>query len=102
MFVFNIKNQKKLQSKKYRNIRNRRINAKIYDEIKNIERKTKKKILVININDIVPYVFRYKVERKFGILSEPFLFADTFRFTIYKDTLIKETILNIYEKNKKK
>lgn len=102
MFVFDIKDSKKMDKEKRKNasIQMQQLMHKIYNEIKEIERLSKTKILITNIDGIVPYEERNKVMNKFGMLFEPFLFADTFGFTIYKNTLSKETILSIYEKYK--
>ncbi len=102
MFVFDICGSKKMdQQTRYRaSIEIEKLMYKIYNEIKEIEKHQKNKILVINIDGIVPYEERYKAMHKFGMLFEPFLFADTFGFTIYRNSLPKEKILSIYKKYK--
>lgn len=102
MFVFDIIDSKQMD-KKTRQIATEKmieLMLKIYNSIKEIEIKTNKKILVTGIDDILPYEDRNKTNRKFGMLFEPFLFADTFGFTIYKNSLPKEKIINIYQKHK--
>ena len=54
----------------------------------------------MSIDDIVPYEERQKVNNKFGMLFEPWIFGDTFGFTIYRNSIPKEIILSIYEKHK--
>ena len=46
---------------------------------------------------IISYEDRNKV-KKISLLFEPFFFADTFGFTIYKKSLTKEDIINIFVK----
>ena len=38
---------------------------------------------------------------KFGMLFEPFFFADTFGFTVYRDTISREEVMDIYDKCKR-
>ena len=103
MFVFDIVDSKKMDklTRQIATIKMINLMKNIYNHIKNIEITTNKKILVTNIDEIVSYEDRYKAEKKFGMLFEPFLFADTFGFTIYKNSLSKEEIINIYQKFKK-
>jgi len=102
MFVFDIKGSKKMDPKTRNNasLQMKKIMYKIYNEIKEIEEHSQTKILVMNIDGIVPYEESHKVMYKFGMLFEPFLFADTFGFTIYKNSLSKAKILSIYQKYK--
>lgn len=102
MFVFDIINSKKMTPNTRRNaqIQMEQLMKQIYNEIKQIEINLQTKILVINIDDIVPYEERQKVDKKIGMLFEPWIFGDTFGFTIYRDSLPKEIILSIYEKYK--
>lgn len=99
MFVFDIIDSKKMPKETRYNatIQMQELMYKIYNKIKEIEKYSKTKILVINIDEIVPYEERKKVNNKFGMLFEPFLFADTFGFTIYRNSLPKEIILSIYK-----
>lgn len=71
---------------------------RIYSEIKNMEEIEGRKILLRE--DVVPYEERYKVKSKFGLLYEPFLFADNFGFTVYSGSISDEEILGIYNKCK--
>ena len=102
MFAFDIVGSKKLDQNIRRTgqIQMEQLMIKIYNTIKQIEQHSKIKILVMNIDGIVPYEERYKVNKKFGMLFEPWLFGDTFGFTIYRNSLPKEIILSIYEKYK--
>jgi len=47
-------------------------------------------------NDFVTYKSNVPY-KEFGMKIEPFLFGDTFGFTIYKDSLSKDIIYSIYE-----
>ena len=102
MFIFDIKNSKQMDQTTRINaeILMEKLMIKIYNKIKDIEFKTNNKILVINTEDIVPYENRHKVDKKFGMLFEPFLFADTFGFTIYSNSLSSKEIINIYNQYK--
>lgn len=71
---------------------------KIYSELKKIEQIENKKILLSE--DVVCYEERDKVKSKFGLLYEPFLFADNFGFTVYSGSISDEEILGIYNKCK--
>ena len=72
---------------------------RIYEEIEHIEKTTDRQILVFD-KDFVSYKSN-KSYKGFGFKQEPFLFGDTFGFTIYRDSLDTETIYHIYEKLKK-
>lgn len=102
MFVFDIVGSKKMshETRRRAQVQMEELMKKIYNKIKQIENYSKAKILVMNIDGIVPYEERQKVDKKFGMLFEPWLFGDTFGFTIYKNSLPKETILYIYKKYK--
>lgn len=71
---------------------------RIYSELKNIEQIENKKILLSE--DVVCYEERDKVKNKFGLLYEPFLFADTFGFTVYNGSISDEEVLEIYNRCK--
>ena len=103
MFVFDIANSKTMDKKTRNNatLQMEQLMIKIYEEIRKMESYTKQKILIVGIDNIVTYKNQNKVMYKFGMLFEPFLFADTFGFTIYKDSISKDIILSIYEKYKK-
>lgn len=102
MFVFDISGSKKMnfETRRKATAQMQELMYKIYNEIQEIEKHSHKKILLIGIDGIVPYEENYKVMHKFGMLFEPFLFADTFGFTIYRNSLTKEKILSIYQKYK--
>ena len=70
----------------------------IYDELKQIEIKTNKKILVFE-EDFIKFNLNTSYHG-FGLKQEPFLLGDTFGFTIYKYSIDKEIIYNIYIKHK--
>ena len=73
---------------------------KIFEQIKVIKQETNKKIL-LQEKEIVTYGDYSNMKRSFGLLMEPFIFGDTFGFTIYKNSLTKEEVLKIYEQYKK-
>lgn len=102
MFVFDIVSSKKLDTETRRKgqIQMEKLMINIYNEIKQIEELSQTKILVTDIDGIVPYEEQQKVMHKFGMLFEPWILGDTFGFTIIKDSLPKDVILAIYEKYK--
>ena len=88
-------------SKKKRNIASYKIELlmlKMYNDILNIEKIENRKILLKE--DVVLYKDRHLVDRKFGMLYEPFLFADTFGFTIYNGSIDEDEVFKIFEKYK--
>jgi len=100
VFTFDIIGSKKM-SKECRIAASIKIEAlmnKIYNEIRSIEEKENRKILLKE--DIVPYKERRLVNKKFGLLFEPFLYADTFGFTVYTGSIDEEEVYNIYNKYK--
>ena len=72
---------------------------KIYRKLQLIEEQTNKKILVFE-DDFLPYESK-KTYKGFGLKQEPFLFGDTFGFTIYRNSLDKKLVYYIYEETKK-
>lgn len=100
VFTFDIVNSKKM-SKEVRNIATCQMELlmfRVYNEILNIEKLENRKILLKE--DIVPYKDRHLVDRKFGMLFEPFLFADTFGFTVYNGSISEYEVVEIFEKYK--
>lgn len=71
---------------------------RIYSEIKNMEEIEGKEILLRE--DVVSYEKKRTSNNKFGLLYEPFLFADNFGFTVYSGSISDEEILGIYNKCK--
>lgn len=102
MFVFDIVDSKKMdpQTRTNATYQMEKLMLKMYNTIKLIEEKENKKILIIGIDNIVHYEDRQKRDKNFGLLYEPFLFADTFGITIHRDSLSKEEFLSIYQKHK--
>lgn len=102
MFVFDIIGSKKLdfEIRRKGQIQMEELMNKIYNEIKQIEELSQTKILVMDIDGIVPYEESQRVMYKFGMLFEPWIFGDAFGFTIYRNSLPKEVILAIYKKYK--
>lgn len=66
----------------------------IYSHIKSIEQEQNSKILVFE-KDFSYYESNEKLT-KFGMKIEPFVFGDTFGFTIYRNTLSIEDIKRIF------
>jgi hypothetical protein len=66
----------------------------IYEMIEEIETKINKKILVFE-KDFVTYKSNSS-PKGFGLKQEPFLLGDAFGFTVYKDSIDKEEIYQIY------
>lgn len=99
MFCFDIVDSKKMSSQSRQVAQNEMIKLmlKMYSDIKEIELKTNKKILVTN-DGIVQY--GYTSLNKIGMLVEPFILGDMFGFTVYRDSIEKELILELYKKNK--
>ena len=96
VFIFDIEESKKMDNKTRNDAQNKLIKLMkcIYFTIKDIEKRTNKKILVFEEN-FVSFDSGLPI-KGFGMKQEPFLFGDTFGFTIYKDSLDKNIILNIY------
>ena len=100
VFVFDIIHSKNM-NREERNTAQymmEKLMLKIYSELKKIEQIENKKILLSE--DVVCYEERDKVKNKFGLLYEPFLFADTFGFTVYNGSISEEEVLEIYNKCK--
>lgn len=100
VFTFDIVDSKKM-SKEERNNASYKMEAlvfKMYNEILQIEKKENRKILLKE--NVVPYKDRHLVSKKFGLLYEPFIFADTFGFTVYNGSISEEEILEIFDKCK--
>ena len=101
MFVFDIVDSRKIPARERNIAQNKIIELmnRIYEEIKHIEQTTGRQILVFD-TDFVSYKSNMPF-KGFGFKREPFLFGDSFGFTIYRDSLDTETIYHIYEKLKK-
>ena len=101
VFIFDIKDSKKMDKSTRIEATNKiiKLMTKIYKTLKKIEISTNRKILVFE-NDFVTYKSR-KNAKGFGVKQEPFMFADTFGFTIYRDSIEKRIIYYIYEYYKK-
>ena len=97
MFTFDIVGSKKMDgnTRKIAQEKIIKLMRSIYQVIYEIQEKTGKRILVFD-DDFVTFDSGLPV-KGFGMKQEPFLFGDTFGFTIYRDSLDKDVILNIYE-----
>lgn len=97
MYIFDIIGSRNMTSPYRRETQNKMIKlmTRMYKTIEKIEKTTGKKILVFD-DDFVTYKSG-KEHKGFGFKREPFLFGDTFGFTIYRDSLDKDIIYYIYE-----
>lgn len=101
MFVFDMVDSKKMDSisRKVNQEKMMQLMLNMYNDLKEIEVKTGRKILVME-DGIVPYEDRIKVMYKFGFLHEPFIYGDMFGFTVYRNSIMKDEIMTIYENYK--
>jgi hypothetical protein len=100
MYTFDIVNSKTMLNRYEAQKKMILLASKIYQDITNIETKLGHKILVMeegfmSLEDNKPLF-------EFGFKREPFIYGDSFGFTIYKDTLSKEDIMDIYNRNMSK
>lgn len=97
MFVFDMIDSKKMSFDYRREAQDKmiRLMNSIYEHIEYIEKYTNRNILVFD-DDFVLYKSGLPY-RGFGFKQEPFLFGDTFGFTIYRDSLSREKIYSIYK-----
>lgn len=88
MYTFDIVNSKEMPREFRQDAQEKMVilMERFYKEIERIEQYFNKKILV-----------KEETINTFNNLPEPFLYGDTFGFTIYRDSLDKEIIMNIYE-----
>ncbi len=99
MFTFDMVGSKKMSSDErfYSQEKMIELMMKIFNHLKEIEKKTNKRILILDCIDIEEIdKITYKNQSRFGILHEPFCYGDTFGFTIYRDSLSVEEVLDIY------
>ena len=96
MFVFDMIGSKKMTFTYRKEAQEKMIELmlRIYKTIKNIEINENKKILVFE-EDFVSYESNLPY-KGFGFKQEPFIFGDTFGFTIYRNSLSKDKIYQIY------
>ncbi len=97
MFTFDIVNSKKMDVSTRRIAQEKSIKLikSIYQVLTELQDKLGRKILVFEDGfvDFDSQLPRYE----FGMKQEPFVLGDVFGFTIYRDSLDKDTILSIYE-----
>lgn len=103
MFIFDIKDSKAMDSSYRSIIQHKMVDLilSIYNDIKELENRFNKKILVTDEGIVHLYEAR-KNMYKFGMLHEPFILGDAFGFTIYRDSLDKDVILGLFEKHKER
>jgi len=97
IYAFDIVNSKVMLNRKCAQHKMIALALKMYLDIKKIEEKEKRRILVKE-EGFVEFQ-NYDKALGFGLKMEPFIYSDSFGFTIYKDSLDKETILKIFGKN---
>ena len=97
VFSFDIEGSKKMDNKTRCEAQEKLIKLmkSIYAVIEEIQEKTGKKILVFE-EDFVSFDSGLPL-KGFGMKQEPYIIGDVFGFTIYRDSLDKDTILSIYE-----
>lgn len=97
MFTFDIVNSMEMDnmSRKIAQEKTIKLMKSMYQAIFEIQEKTGRQILVFE-DDFVSFDSNLPLVG-FGMKREPFLIGDTFGFTIYRDSLDKDTILNIYK-----
>lgn len=102
MFIFDMVDSKKMENATRKLAHNKMIELmlRMYDYIRELENSTRKKILLVD-KEIVSYNNSLDVMYKFGMLMEPFLFGDAFGFTIYRNSLSKDEIIEIYHQCRK-
>ncbi len=101
MFVFDIEGSKKMdtETRCEAGILMIKLVHSIYDELKNEEVKRNKKILVYEEGFYPPVKDNI---HEFGFKVEPFYLGDMFGFTVYRDLITKEEVMNIYNKHKER
>ena len=97
MFTFDIVGSKKMDKFTRKNAQYKMIKLmkSMYQLLTEIQQKLGKQILVFE-EDFIPYDAGVGV-KGFGMKQEPFLIGDVFGFTVYRDSIDKDTIMQIYE-----
>jgi len=96
VFTFDVKDSKKIENGDNVNLKLINLITIIYKKIQEIELQQNKKILVFEED------FTHIGEKlmQFGYKQEPFLYADTIGFTIYRNSLSTEEIIDIFKQSK--
>lgn len=97
MFTFDIKGSKKMtfEERNIAEIKLVKLMLMMYNTLLEEEKKLNKKILVFEEN------FSYFGETRvndFGMKQEPFLYGDMFGFTVYRDSISNDEIINFLKK----
>lgn len=100
IFIFDIIGSKKMDRNKRKQAQYKIIELvmMMYRTIEKIEIKENKKILVFEEN--FSKLGEYRIN-DFGVKQEPFLFGDLIGFTVYRDAITNEEVIDIFEKSKK-
>lgn len=99
IFTFDIVNSKKMtESDRYdAQFKLIELNLMMYRLIQEKEQKEKRKILVFE--DGFTKLGELRLNN-FGYKQEPFIYGDLIGFTVYRDAITKEEVLNIFNKSK--
>jgi len=102
IFIFDIVNSKLMEPSKRKFVQRKlcELAEEMYQRILIIERNTGKQILVFD--EDFCYLKDNKKLTGFGLKVEPFLIGDMFGFTIYRDSLDKSIILELFNELKDK
>lgn len=98
VFTFDIKNSKRITERENAQYKLIELNIMMYRMIQEKEIKENKKILVFEDGFTK---FGERRLNEFGYKQEPFLYGDLIGFTVYRDTITKEDVLNIFNISKK-
>ena len=97
VFIFDIKNSKKMADRINARYKLIELNIMMYRMIQEEEKKQNKKILVFEEGFTK---FGDNRLNNFGYKQEPFIYGDLIGFTVYRDTITKQSVLNIFNKAK--
>lgn len=97
IFTFDVKDSKKIEDRNDVNLKLINLITLVYKKIQEIELQQNKEILVFEKG------FTHYGETKlmeFGYKQEPFIYGDTIGFTIYRDSLSRQEIIDIFNQSK--
>lgn len=100
MFVFDIEKSRQMSTDKRFEAfeKSEKLMMSIYEKIQEIEKTTNSKILVFEEGFIKYSQFtRFTELKEFGMKVEPVIIGDSFAFTIYRDTLSRDKVKEIFE-----
>lgn len=97
VFTFDLKDSKQIENRNDAQIKLIKLIMMMYQKIQEKELQQNKKILVFEED------FTYYGETKlmqFGYKQEPFVYGDLIGFTVYRNSITKEEIINIFRESK--